>query len=245
VGHANPPLKGRLLAAVKACGPTAVLSHFSAAALYGVLAWDHRHPEITAPAAHKHKGIQAHRTTLDPRDVTRHQSIPITTPARTLLDLSSKLKFNELRRATRQAQSLKLVTIDQLRRTVARANRPSKLAHVIATGPAPTRSELEDAVLDLIAAGGLQPPDVNVPMIVDNRRVVPDFRWPEQRLVIEADGAAWHGHRLAREDDVDRQAILEAYGERVVRVTWEQAIGRRSQTLARLDRAGAPKLKRP
>ena len=47
VGHANPPLEGRFLAAVKACGPGAVLSHFAAAALWGLLDWDDRQPEVT------------------------------------------------------------------------------------------------------------------------------------------------------------------------------------------------------
>jgi very-short-patch-repair endonuclease len=242
VGHANPPLNGRFLAAVKACGPTAVLSHFSAAALYGFLPWDDRSPEITSPRSHKHPGIRAHRTLLDPRDVTRHETIPTTTPARTLHDLSSKLPFQPLRRATRQAHALRLVSTRQLTDVLARARRPTKLARIVATGLVPTRSELEDAVLDLIAAGGLQPPDVNVPLRLDGRLVIPDFRWPAERLVIEADGAAWHDHRLAREDDVERQALLEAHGERVVRVTWDQAIRQRSQTLARLKRAGAPRL---
>ena len=90
-------------------------------------------------------------------------------------------------------------------------------------------------MLDLIARGGFETPDVNEPITLGGRRVVPDFRWPAQRLVIEADGAAWHDHRLAREDDAERQAILEAHGERVVRVTWAQATGRPAQTLARLD----------
>ena len=56
--------------------------------------------------------------------------------------------------------------------------------------------------------------------------------------VIEADGAAWHDHRLAREDDAIRQALLEAHGERVVRVTWDQAVRHRTQTLARLTAVG-------
>jgi very-short-patch-repair endonuclease len=76
--------------------------------------------------------------------------------------------------------------------------------------------------------------------VLDGRRVVPDFRWPAQRLVVEADGAAWHEHKLAREDDAERQALLEAHGERVVRVTWKQTISRPSQTLVRLRAAGAP-----
>jgi very-short-patch-repair endonuclease len=95
-------------------------------------------------------------------------------------------------------------------------------------------------VLDLILRGGLTRPDVNVPLMISGRRVVPDFRWPGQRLVIEADGAAWHDHKLAREDDAERQALLEAYGDRVLRVTWEQAIVRPTQTLERLTAAGAP-----
>jgi very-short-patch-repair endonuclease len=69
---------------------------------------------------------------------------------------------------------------------------------------------------------------------------VPDFRWSAQRLVVEADGAAWHDHRLAREADAERQAILEAHGERVLRVTWEQAVAQPAQTLSRLRAAGAP-----
>jgi hypothetical protein len=58
-------------------------------------------------------------------------------------------------------------------------------------------SELEDAVLDLIIAGGLQPPDVNVPLHLNGRTVIPDFRWPAHHLVLEADGAAWHDNPTA------------------------------------------------
>jgi very-short-patch-repair endonuclease len=89
-------------------------------------------------------------------------------------------------------------------------------------------------------AGGLARPDVNVPLVVAGRRVIPDFRWPSRRLIVEADGAAWHGHRPAGEDDAERQALLEAHGERVLRISWEQAIARRAETLARLRAAGAP-----
>ena len=116
-----------------------------------------------------------------------------------------------------------------------------KLSAIVAAGPALTRSELEDTVLELIVAGGLVPPDVNVPLVIGGRRVIPDFRWPAERLVVEADGAAWHDDKLAREDDAERQALLEARGERVVRVTWDQAVSRPRQTLARLVAAGAPK----
>jgi hypothetical protein len=243
VGDPNPPLEGRFLAAVKACGPGAVLSHFSAAVLYELVRWDDRHPEITAPTTRTHRGIRVHRSSmLEVHDTTRRNGILVTTPARTLVDLAATFEHRALRRVVRHAQT-NLVSVRQILETLDRLGPRrgiTKLTKILATGPAPTRSELEDAVLDLILAGGLAHPDVNVPITLNGRRLIPDFRWPAQRLVIEADGAAWHDDRLAREDDAERQALLEAHGERVLRVTWSQAIARRAETLARIRAAGAP-----
>ena len=70
---------------------------------------------------------------------------------------------------------------------------------------------------------------------------MPDFPLAAQRLVVEADGAPWPDGQIAREDDAERQALLEAAGERVVRVRWEQAVCREAQTLAR---ASAPPARR-
>jgi len=89
-------------------------------------------------------------------------------------------------------------------------------------------------VLDLLLRGGLPHPEVNMPLVCLGRRVIPDFRWPRQRLVLEADGVAWHGGKLAREDDAERQAVLEASGERVIRATWDQAVCRPDQLLTRV-----------
>jgi hypothetical protein len=185
-----------------------------------------------------------HRTgALGGRDATRHRGIPVTAPARTLLDLAAVVDERALRRATGQAQSLQRVNLRQLAEVLVRLGaRPgaARLARVVATGPAPTRSELEDTVLALILAGGFRRPDVNVPLAVDGRHLIPDFRWPDERLIVEADSATCHDHPIAREDDAERQAVLEQRGERVLRVTWAQAIARREQTLARLRAAGAP-----
>jgi hypothetical protein len=246
VGHPNIPLEGEFLAAVKACGLGALLSHYAGAAHWEMVEWDGRYPEVTVVGAgtRLHPGIRVHRTKLlDPRDRRQHKGIPVTSPARTLVDLASIVYYRRLRRAVRQAQSLRLVTLGQIAETMNRLG-PRRgvrnLRRILATGPAPTRSDLQDVVLDLILGGGLKHPDVNAPLTIDGRRVVPDFRWAEQRLVVEADSAKWHAGELAKEDDAERQALLEAYGERVVRVTWEQAIARRTQTLARLRAAGAP-----
>ena len=246
VGHTNLPQQARIFAAVKACGDDAFASLHASGDLHRFIALGDRRPDVTllGDTTRRHEGIRVHRTTrLDPCDITRCQGIPATTPARTLVDLAAVLTYTELRRATRQAQALRVVALPQLVSTLARL-RPcrgaSNLARILATGPAPTRSELEDVVLDMILRGGLRHPDVNVPIRVGGRRIVPDFRWADQRLVLEADGAQWHDGELAREDDAERQAILEAAGERVLRVRWEQAVCRERQSLARLRAAGAP-----
>jgi predicted transcriptional regulator of viral defense system len=184
VGHANVPLEGRFLAAVKACRP-AVLSHFSSAALWGFIGWEERHPEVTVVGASRpvHLGIRVHRTTrLDRDDTARHLGIPVTSPARTVLDLAATLDPGRLRSATGRGQSLHRANVRQLADVLARHPRragAARFARIIATGPAPTRSELEDVVLDLILRGGHVHPDVNVPYFVAGRRTVPDFRWPE------------------------------------------------------------------
>jgi hypothetical protein len=243
VGHKNVPLEGTFLAAVKACGPGAVLSHYAAAALWEMLDWDARHPEVsvkdTTPRVHE--GIRVHRTRfLEASDVARHRGVPVTSAPRTALDLCSQLPDRPARRAVRKAISLGCVSVRQLLQIVdSQARRPGarRLRKIIASGAVPTRTELEDVVLDVILAAGLGRPDVNVPMVLDGHRVIPDFRWPDRKLIVEADSRTWHDNKLAREDDAERQALLEAHGEHVVRVTWEQAVSNPTQTIRRLRSA--------
>ncbi|MDX6720331.1 MAG: hypothetical protein QOJ63_2585 [Solirubrobacteraceae bacterium] len=226
-----------------ACPAPAFLSHRSAAALWGLLEWDERHPEVTVAgwATGRRPGLLVHRArTLDPRDVMRRDAIPVTTPARTLLDLAGLLTPRALRRAVRQALGDRRASMPQLIDVLTRANGrrgASALAAIVTAGPVPTRSPFEDALLNLLLDAGLPEPRVNEGLVLDGRRIVPDFRWPQQRLVVEADGAAWHDNPAAREDDAERQALLEAHGERALRVTWQQAVRQPRQTLARIRQA--------
>ena len=246
VGHTGLTQEGVWLAAVKACGDDAVLSHYSAGGLWRFVTWDARMPEVTVPGpgTRVHSGIRVHRSAcLDRKDLMTRDGIRVTSPPRTLLDLASILPYQALRRAVREAMAQRRVAIRQLVEILARTGprRGSrKLARIIADGYTPTVTVVEDIVLDLILAGGFERPDVNEPLVIEGRRVVPDFRWPKQRLIVEADGSQWHDHKLAREDDAERQAFLESHGEHVIRVTWEQAVTKRSQTQQRLAAAGAP-----
>jgi very-short-patch-repair endonuclease len=243
VGHPNVSLEGEFLAAVKACGAHAWLSHYAAAALWKMVEWDDRRIEVTVfgVGTRAHSGLCVHLTKLlAPDDLQRHRGIRVTSPVRTAYDLAAQLPYPRLRRAVRQAASLHLLNVETMARALPRLGRrrgARKIRRILAEGPAPTRSVLEDVVLDLIREAGLEPPDVNNAMRIGSRCFVPDFRWPKRRLVVEADGAPWHEHKLAREDDAERQALLEANGDRVLRVTWEQALRRRSQSVARIRTA--------
>ena len=246
VGHANPTRDGWLLAAVKACGVGAVLSHWAAAVLHGIIEWEDRYPDVLVfgDSAPQHPRIKGHRSSYLPaHHVTTVRGIAVTSAERTLLDLAAVLPERKLRRAVRQAQFSKLTTVGSL---VAALHGPGptrgrkKLARILATGAAPTQSELEDVVLDLILRGGFAHPAVNAPLYLDGRRIVPDLRWPQQRLVIEADGPH-HDDPLERAADMERQRILEAHGDRVLRVTWAQAIAHPQATLRRIGDAGAPR----
>jgi hypothetical protein len=233
--------EARALAAVKAAGPGAVLSHRAAAWLWGFLENDESKPEVTVPSPRDPTipGVIVHRGQLDRCETMRHRKVPITTPARTLIDLAAVVNEPTLRQAVRRAQGHRRIALPSLLRAMGRLGPrrgSATLRRIIATGAAPTKSILEDVVLDLLLAAGFEHPDVNKPLILSGRRVVPDFRWPRQHLILEAD-SSWHDEALDRE----RQALLEAHGELVLCVTWEQAVRHPEATVARVAAAGAPR----
>ena len=223
-GHHNIPTEGRFLAAVLACGPYAVLSHYSAAALHALLRWDGRPFEITAPSKHSHPRVEAHRS----RDVERVivKGIPVTPKLRTVIDLARVEDDETVKRALRAAK-FSGAELAQLPRSI------------LDLGAVPTRSPAEDSAYDIVRKAGLRVPDeVNAPYRLVSGTVYPDLRWPELRLIVEVDSAEWHDDPLAQVADRNRQAELEALGERVLRV--RKAELRRPQFLARLRAAGVP-----
>lgn len=249
VGYRSDSLDAHFMAAVLAGGDGAFLSCWASCASRGLVRWDGRPVDVTVRgSSHRHRpGIRFHRArSLDPRDVTRIRGIPVTTPARAILEIAPQLSDRQLKRLVRKAQAEKLATVSQFQAMLRRAHGHAathRIAAIIATGPAPTYSGDEDEVLDLILAAGLAHPQVNRRLVVGpaTRRApyVPDLRWPAQRLILEID-SAWHDGPLAHELDDERQAELEAAGERVLRTTLQQARADPQQLVARLRAAGAP-----
>jgi very-short-patch-repair endonuclease len=229
VGHDMLTLDGCFLAAVKACAPDAVLSFYAAAVMDALLPWDGRDPEVTAPNPRRHKGIHAHRSDTIERRYIR--GIPVTPTLRTLIDLAgSPLPYAQLRRAVNEALNQRLIRLRDL--VISDRRGANRLRRIIASA-APTMSELEDVLLAVIVQGGLPMPEVSQWHL----GFKPDFRWPAQRVIVEADGKRTHDQALARADDAARQAHFEAHGELVLRVSWEQATLEPKATLRRIRRA--------
>jgi very-short-patch-repair endonuclease len=176
------------------------------------------------------------------KDQMLRNGILVTNPVWTIVALASVLPIAELRDAFREALGAQVVSVRAVLALLDRLG-PVRgcrnLRHILARA-LPTRSELEEVVYDLILAGGFEPPEVNQPLRLEGRTVIPDFRWPKQKLVIEADGARWHDNALAKADDAERQALLERHGETVLRIRWDEATTRPAAARRRFAEAGAP-----
>jgi hypothetical protein len=243
VGHAGLTLEARFMAAVLACGEHSYLSWFSAAAHLGFLEWEERLVEVTVvgTSVRRVAGLRVHNArSLHWRDTIRHNGIQVTSPARTLLDLAIALPPKALISVARRAQAIHRVSMRQLTEILARSNgHPGTRAlhAAISDGPAPTRSTLENLLLDLLDRGGVERPEMNASLRFDGVTIIPDYLWRDRRVAIEADSERWHEHKLVREHDADKQAILEANGWRVLRIDYQQVVRRPQQTLARVSAA--------
>lgn len=212
------------MAAVLACGPTALLSHRSAAALWGLRPSLGTRVDVTAPGRSRHRqaGIVLHRVRdLHRDDRTQRRGIPVTTVPRVLLDLAEVLRSRELERALEEADRLRILDVRALERLCWRSPgrrglRPLGELLTEHRLPAPrTRSELERRFLDLCRDARLPRPVVNV--VVAGFEV--DAVWIGARVVVELDGYAFHRTRAAFERDRVRDTALQLAGYRVLRVT--------------------------
>jgi predicted transcriptional regulator of viral defense system len=232
VGHPLLTREGRFLAAALACGPRAVVSHRSAAAVWGIRQDRRRSIDVTAPGRRGRipKGIQAHRHgSLHPRDLTvSTDGIPCTSVARTLLDLAGVVGVAELRNAVTEAEVLRLFDLSSLREVIAR-NRGrrgvARLRRAIAEHePRDERARegLERTFLSLCRRAGLPPPEVNVPLFLQGTQFEADFLWRDARLIVETDDRRSHATIVAFEKDRRRDRRLTVAGWRVLRCTWRQ-----------------------
>jgi very-short-patch-repair endonuclease len=215
VGHGRLSEKGRYMAAVLASGKGAALAGLSAAALWQ--AWRRKVPQIevlTPKRRRQQTGFHVRSTRhIHPSDVTVHDGIPVTTMARTLVDLTDVLTAHQLANVIHEAafrnRFNRHATLAALTRANGRRNL-ARLAEAIRSNSPGTKSDLEDRFLSLIA--DLPQPRVNATIA----SLEVDFAWPG--LVVEIDGPGHRRPRTQREDQA-RDAILHAAGYSVLRLT--------------------------
>ena len=229
----NDPFS-RAAAAVLACGRGAVLSHASAASLWGFLPRWSFPLEVTAERRRERPGITAHRCqSLQRRDTTHHYGIPTTSPARTVLDIAPRLPKKQLTRLVN----------DQLR---AKRLRPAALQDILARNPlhpgtkllapfletaaSPTDSPFEDDFRAFCATYGLPEPEINFPF--KGRRL--DAFFPEYNLIVELDGWDFHKDQEAFRDDRERDTENLRHGLVTVRITRDRLLETAGHEAARL-----------
>jgi very-short-patch-repair endonuclease len=246
VGRPDVSREGRWLAAVLACGPGAVLSHGSAAALWGIGEYERGDVEVSVPNARasRRTGVRVRRRShLGGADVSEHMGIPVTSPIRTVIDLAPRLGRGELETAINEGCNRGLFTPTSLRgelddrvgqRGVARLRgvldrRTFRL----------TRSHLERLFLRLAGQAGLPVPETGVWL---NGFEV-DFYWPELGLVVETDGLRYHRTPAQQARDRLRDQAHLAAGLTPLRFTHEQVRYEPARVLSVL-RAVASRLRR-
>jgi very-short-patch-repair endonuclease len=232
----------REMAAVLSGGASAVLSYRSAAAAWGQIrasGGSATSVAITRGNPTSQPGVRFHRLrTLLAAETTHCDGVPITTPARTLVDLASCASDRELEQAVAHSLRQGLASDDEIVRIVARYPRRAGVRHLRALmcldgAPAFTRSQAEETFLDLVRRAHLPPPETNV--VVHGWEV--DCLWRNSALVVEIDGRAFHSSYRAQARDRRRDATLLAQGLSVMRVTWADLHDGRDALIARLAQA--------
>jgi predicted transcriptional regulator of viral defense system len=224
VGHTDLSVHGECLAGVLAVGPGALLSYHSAGWLWG-LWWGSAKPiHVTTTVSRHHPapvGVTRHRCrTMVDADRALVAGIPVTSVARTILDLAWKLRGDQLVRALARAEDLGLLDLDELHAVIER-NRghhgAKRLLYALATYERPiySRSEFERRFVAHLVGAGLPRPTTGWNEVGYEL----DVCWPERRFAVELDAFKTHGDRASFESDRDRDLALALAGIETIRVS--------------------------
>ncbi|MCP9489524.1 MAG: type IV toxin-antitoxin system AbiEi family antitoxin domain-containing protein [Solirubrobacteraceae bacterium MAG38_C4-C5] len=241
LGHQAPSMEATYLAAVRACGEGALLTGAAAARLLVLVRGAPPPPEVTAPTQRRIEGIVTRRAryAIDLRDATTWRRIPVTTVARTLVDLAAVLGEEELARACHEAGVRYRTTPRDIEAVLARRPRSpgaAKLRRIVHGDVHVTLSALERRFLALLREGGLALPTTNRP--AGGRRV--DCRWAQQRLTVELDSYRYHSSRHAWEQDRRREREAYARGDDFRRYTYGDVFESPQVVLRELRRLLSP-----
>jgi very-short-patch-repair endonuclease len=229
VGHRVVSREARWMAAVLACGDGAVLSHRSAAALWGIRPVRRGPAEVTsARKSRSRDGIRRHFAVLPADEVTIERGIPVTSVPRTLFDLAATTTVDEVEHGLRESEYLRLhdrLSLSHLlERYPGRPGSPVVRQCIARRAEAPgrARSWLEEKFLPFLRRNGLPLPQLNSWIEVGGKSMQVDCFWPATKTIVELDGFAGHGTRIAFREDRARDRALRAAGYGVTRIALEQ-----------------------
>jgi hypothetical protein len=229
-GHSAIGVRGRWLAAVLTYGDDAVLSHYSAGELLGIVARSGRSIEVTTCSGRwrARRGLIVHRTSIQSDEVSVVDEIPVTGISRTLFDLASGLPRERFEGALNEAEVLGLtdrISVHTLLERYPRRRGTAMLRAVFSDAQRArgvTRRELEGRFAAALGSTDLPVPRRNADVAVAGRFFEADCLWQMQRVIVELDGGFVHGTWRSSERDRERDRLLIADGWRVVRITWRQ-----------------------
>lgn len=239
VGHTNLPLHGRCLAAVLGCGRGALLSHWSAAWLWGLMPTQPIPIHVTTPIPRRaRRGLRIHRSrTLAEEDRALVEEVPVTSVARTALDLAARVRRRSVDRLLQRGEELKLFDLPEFESVLARNRghrgaKPLRRAVVLYKPPPFTRSGLEERFSELLEDHGLPRPATNY---VEAGYEL-DVYWPELRFAVELEVFETHGTRRSFEQDRVRQEELKLAGVEMIRITGPRLDREPRRVMERLTR---------
>ena len=230
VGHGRISQLGRWMAAVRACGPGAVLSHRSATALWGIRDPVSGAVDVTTPRRSTSSDrIRRHLAVLPADEITMHEGIAVTTAPRTIFDLAARSSVDRVENDIRQVEYLRiydrLSLLDVVerypgRRGVRRVR--AALARIESLPAGRTRSRLEERFLPFLRHHGLPRPRLNDWITVGEKRFQVDCHWPGTGQIVELDSWEAHGTRTSFREDRARDRVLRVAGFAVTRISWAQ-----------------------
>jgi very-short-patch-repair endonuclease len=218
------------MAGVLACGHESVLSHRSAAGLWGIRSSAGEVVHVTLRRKSRSSRLIRRHFALLPKDeVTVHEGIPVTTVPRTVLDLASTSSVDEVEVAVRQIEFLRLYDRLSLPDLIGRyrgrrgvAGLRLALDRIEALPVGRVRSPLEAKFLPFLRRHRLPRPRLNDWITVGERRFQVDCHWAGAGQIVELDGWQAHGTRTAHREDRARDRVLRVAGYAVTRITWAQ-----------------------
>jgi very-short-patch-repair endonuclease len=219
-----------MMAAVLASGPEALLSHRSAAALWGLRGYSEGAVHVTV--SHKStstRQIRRHSSKVPSDERAVKEGIPVTSVPRTTLDLAATEEVDTVAATIREAEYLELYDRlslwDLLERYPGRRgsrNLRFALERITEEPPGRKRSRLEDRFAPFLRRHRLPLPRFNDWIALEPKGYRVDCHWPGTRLVVELDG--WEGHKSksAFREDRARDRALRVAGYSVIHLTWNQ-----------------------